>query len=66
VTCSPDALPEGAAVTRTTCHAGPEDFEGERCPGCGTNVYDWLLDGAPRSPLAEPAVIGHAGGGTGE
>jgi RecJ-like exonuclease len=49
-------LPEGITVERVTCHAGPEDFVGERCPNCGTNVYDWLNAGSPRTELTgEPA-----------
>lgn len=47
-------LPEGVAVERVTCHAGPEDFVGERCPGCGINVYDWMNAGSPRSEIDEP------------
>ena len=35
--------PAGVTVERVSCHAGPEDFVGERCPGCGVNVYDWML-----------------------
>lgn len=38
-------------VTRTTCHAGPEDFEGERCPRCGINLYDWQEDVQHDGPL---------------
>lgn len=33
----------GVAVLRHYCHTSPQDFEGERCPRCGVNVYDWLL-----------------------
>lgn len=44
-------LPEGVTVERVTCHAGPEDFVGERCPGCGINVYDWMNAGSPLSEI---------------
>ena len=35
----------GVTVYRTTCHSSFGDFEGERCPRCGINYYDWLIYG---------------------
>jgi hypothetical protein len=36
---------QGVTVYRTRCHSSLADFEGERCPRCGINCYDWLLYG---------------------
>jgi hypothetical protein len=38
-----EQVSDGITVVRVYCHSGMEDFEWERCPRCGMNVYDWIL-----------------------
>jgi hypothetical protein len=38
-----EQVADRVTVTRVYCHSFMADFEGERCPRCGINVYDWIL-----------------------